>query len=115
MNSRFPVLAAILTLVLSSAGCQSQGERKIDTEVKTASSLKMVPRKDLRTLRTTLPGQSMREVIRILGQPTEVFTIDGRESWRYDNAVRDSVTDQPVPYLEIVFLKRKVVTVNFSY
>lgn len=108
-------MSMALAMIFLAVGCQNQDNRKIPTEVKSAASIKMVPRKDVRVLRTTLPGKSMRQVIKELGQPSEVFTLDSRESWRYDNAVRDSVTNKPVPYLEVVFVKRIVQTVNFSY
>ena len=73
------------------------------------------PKSDVRKLRTTLTGKSMQDVIRMLGQPTDAYTLDEREIWNYQDTVRDSITGRPVHFLEIVFKKRVVQTVNFSF
>jgi hypothetical protein len=57
----------------------------------------------------------MREVVKILGQPSQVFTLENRETWEYRNAGFDPVTGRTVRSIEILFVDRVVARVNFSY
>ncbi len=73
------------------------------------------PTVDIRSVRETVPGQSMPQVLTRLGKPTRVFTVDGRESWEYRNAAWDPVTKRTVTFVEVLFRDRRVESVNFSY
>jgi len=73
------------------------------------------PRQDIRELRSTLPGKTMKQVISILGQPKNIYTLDKREEWIYRQAAFDSFTKKEVNYLSLTFVDRKVEEVNFSY
>ncbi|CAN5826116.1 hypothetical protein BH09VER1_BH09VER1_41890 [soil metagenome] len=98
----------LVGVVAGTSSCQS-----LKTEaVKPVSS---VPMRPVRQLRADLVGKSMEQVVAILGKPSEVYTISGGESWNYENASRDSVTGRTVHFMEIVFQKRKVTSVDFSY
>ena len=57
----------------------------------------------------------MKEVVGILGQPSQVFTLENREVWDYKDAAYDPVTGQTVRSLQIFFVNRQVDSVNFSY
>lgn len=57
----------------------------------------------------------MREVVRKLGNPDQVFTLGGRECWEYRNIAWDPVTKKTVAFLEITFQNRRVTNINFSY
>ncbi len=101
-----------MALVL--AGCQTT-EKKRSAHVPAADSIAMRPKIDVRTIRTTLVGKSMREVVEALGQPTTAYTIDERETWSYEDRARDSITGRPVHFVEIIFKKRIVQNVDFSF
>jgi outer membrane protein assembly factor BamE (lipoprotein component of BamABCDE complex) len=106
-------LALALTLPLA---CQSPRERISQGEASQVSSLEQSkPKHNVRQLRKTLPGASMGQVVRILGQPTRVATFEGTEIWDYHDAVFDSVTGRVVRYLSVAFVNRVVERVNFSY
>ena len=57
----------------------------------------------------------MKEVVKILGQPSQVLTLENRETWDYRNAGYDPVTGRTVRSIEILFVDRIVASVNFSY
>jgi len=57
----------------------------------------------------------MRDVVRVLGRPSQVFTLEERETWKYENAAYDPVTGRRVRSLDIFFVDRVVASVNFSY
>lgn len=57
----------------------------------------------------------MTEVVKILGQPSRVFTLENRETWDYGNAAYDPVTGRTVRSIEIFFVERVVASVNLSY
>lgn len=56
----------------------------------------------------------MAQVVKTIGKPTTVYTIDEREFWQYENGARDSITGRPIKFVEIVFRNRIVESVNFS-
>ncbi len=70
------ICTLILTLAL--AGCQST-EKKRNAQVPVADSIAMRPKIDVRTFRTNLMGKGVREVVKVLGQPTTAYTLDERE------------------------------------
>jgi len=57
----------------------------------------------------------MRDVVRIVGHPRDVSTLEARETWHYEDIARDSITGRAVRSVDIVFLKRKVESVDFIY
>ena len=57
----------------------------------------------------------MKDVVRVLGQPSRVFTLENRETWEYRNAGYDPVTGRTVRSLDILFKDRVVASINFSY
>jgi outer membrane protein assembly factor BamE (lipoprotein component of BamABCDE complex) len=106
-------LSLALTLLVA---CQSPRAGISQEEASPVSSLEQSkPKHNVRQLRKTLPGASMGQVVRILGQPTRVATFEGTEIWDYRDAVFDSVTGRVVRYLSISFVNRAVKRVNFSY
>jgi hypothetical protein len=48
----------------------------------------------------------MKDVVKVLGQPSQVFTLENRETWEYKNAAYDPVTGRTVRSLDILFLDR---------
>ena len=71
---------------------------------------------DLRKLRPRLLGQSMREVIDVLGKPEEVLTLGGgTEAWDYVNVAYDSITERPINRLTVWFSKGKVDRISSSF
>jgi len=103
---------ALLTLPLVPlCGCQNFEKKAPDRpQAASAESASF----DVRTMRTALPGKSMSQVVRTIGRPTTVYTIDEREFWQYESGARDSITGRPIKLVEIVFRKRIVESVNFS-
>lgn len=73
------------------------------------------PQQDIRQLRSAIPGQPMREVVRRLGQPDRVFTAGEREVWVYRDAAADPVTEKPVSWIEVVFENRRAREIDFGY
>lgn len=57
----------------------------------------------------------MKDVIAMLGSPPDFFTIDDQEIWNYGNVAYDSITHKNTKTLELVFVNRRVRSVNFSY
>jgi hypothetical protein len=72
-------------------------------------------KQNVRKLRATLPGKPMKTVVGILGQPSQVFTLENREIWDYKDAAYDPVTGRTVRSLQIFYVDRRVDSVNFSY
>ena len=102
-------------LLLLNTGC-SQRETPGDNQAAAVKEEEKVTRADVRDLRKTLPGTPMHQVLAILGQPTEVFTLDPqRETWGYREVVKDSLTGRDVKFLEVLFSDRKAQSVSFSY
>jgi len=96
-------------------GC-SQREAAVESPAATVAEEAPVRRADVRELRKTLPGASMSQVIKTLGKPSEVFTLDKeRETWGYRDTVKDSITGSDVKFLEVLFADRVVRSVSFSY
>jgi hypothetical protein len=56
----------------------------------------------------------MKDVVRIPGKPSQVSTLEERETWDYKNAACDPVTGLTVRSLQILFLNRRVDSINFS-
>jgi len=105
------VRALGLFLLLLTSACQHPAPSPPPAAATTAPR----PSHNIRTLRAELPGLSMREVVRKIGRPSQVFTIGARETWDYHNIAFDPVTGRTVSFLELVFQDRRVQSVNFSY
>lgn len=101
----------ILAFVL--AACQAPQKESAPTPI--ADSIAMRPKVDVRKMRGTLVGKSMRDVVKAIGQPTTVYTIDEREFWIYEDIARDSITERSVRRVEVVFKQRIAQTVNFAF
>lgn len=111
-RSILPVLCLMLLTLIS---C-SQRESSSDIQSAAVKEEEPVTRADVRDLRNSLPGKPMHQVLAILGQPTEVFTLDPqRETWGYRDVVKDSVTGRDVKFLEVLFSDHKAQSVSFSY
>lgn len=95
------------------AACRSPATRASSAQASIASAEQT--KKNVRKLRATLPGKPMTEVVGVLGQPSQVFTLENREVWDYKDAAYDPVTSQTVRSLQIFFVNRQVDSVNFSY
>lgn len=100
----------LIGIALGSFGCQGVSSERAGSSAQSAPPLRPV-----RELRKNLVGKSMAEVVAILGQPSDVFSIPGGETWSYKNACRDSITGRPVRFVGIDFQKGQVAEVNFAY
>jgi hypothetical protein len=108
-------LVLLASLMLAMGACQTVPDPQHHPDAGPANSLSMRPKQDVRVLRTTLTGKSMRDVVRIVGHPRDVSTLEARETWHYEDIARDSITGRAVRSVDIVFLKRKVESVDFIY
>lgn len=99
--------------------CQSRGDHPPRTSLEKAMERSALitpkPRYNIRRLRSMLMGKNMRTVMKLLGQPSQVFTTEDRESWSYQNVAFDPVTHRVVHLLEISFADKVVQDINFSY
>jgi outer membrane protein assembly factor BamE (lipoprotein component of BamABCDE complex) len=112
--NRVAKLCVVMAACLGSfAACRSPATQTSSTQASIASAEQT--KKDVRKLRETLPGKPMKEAVGILGQPSQVFTLENREVWDYKDAAYDPVTGQTVRSLQIFFVNRQVDSVNFSY
>lgn len=100
----------LMGIVLGSVGCQGVSSHGAGSSAQSAPPLRPV-----RELRKDLVGKSMAEVVAILGQPADVFSIRGGETWSYKNACRDSITGRLVRFVGVDFQKGQVSEVNFAY
>jgi outer membrane protein assembly factor BamE (lipoprotein component of BamABCDE complex) len=103
--------ATLVLALLSVIGCQTTETVAPLRQTTTDPAPRVV---DVRKMRATLPGKTMPQVLKTIGKPATVYTIDEREYWQYEDAARDSITGQPIKHLEIVFRNRIVESVNFS-
>jgi hypothetical protein len=119
MNHEIKICVALTACLLSLVACRNLGTQDVAAlaETRSGSNTPVAerPRQDVRTLRSTLPGKKMKDVVKVLGQPSQVFTLENRETWEYNNAAYDPVTGRTVRSLDILFLDRLVASVNFSY
>jgi len=113
-----PTLALLLSIsilgIAGLSGCQHPAPL-VENASMDRTPIPQRPRQDIRELRSTLPGKTMKQVISILGQPKSIYTLDKREEWIYRQAAFDSFTKKEVNYLSLSFVDRKVKEVNFSY
>jgi outer membrane protein assembly factor BamE (lipoprotein component of BamABCDE complex) len=119
MNHQMKICAALTACLLSLVACRNLGTQAVaaSAETRSGSNTSIVerPKQDVRKLRSTLPGKKMKDVVKLLGQPSQVFTFENRETWEYKNGAYDPVTGRTVRFLDIFFIERLVARVNFSY
>ena len=119
MNREIKVCVAFAACLLSLVACRNVGRpQDVAASAETRSGSTPVaerPKQDVRKLRSTLTGKKMKEVVKVLGQPSQVFTLENRETWEYKNAAYDPVTGRTVRSLNVLFVDRLVESVNFSY
>ena len=119
MNHQAKICVALTACLLSSVACRhmSTQDAAALAETRSGSNTPVAkrPEQDVRKLRSRLPGKTMKDVVKVLGQPFQVFTLENRETWEYKNAAYDPVTGRSVRSLDILFIDRVVAGVNFSY
>ncbi len=115
--AKIHVSLALAALLPGLVGCQGSGSRSSSVAVASSSSASLVqrPKPNVRELRETLVGKEMRQVVKVLGQPAQVFTLEQRETWQYRDAAYDPATGRTVRSIDVLFLNRRVESVNFSY
>lgn len=108
---------AMAAFLAGLAGCQSPGSRNSSVAAVSPSSasLEQRPKPNVRELRARLVGKEMKHVVNVLGPPAQVFTLEQRETWQYKDAAYDPATGRTVRSLDVLFLNRRVESVNFSY
>jgi outer membrane protein assembly factor BamE (lipoprotein component of BamABCDE complex) len=104
---------ALATCLATFAACRSPAARTSSAQASRLSEERT--KQNVRKLRATLPGKPMKTVVGILGQPSQVFTLENREIWDYKDAAYDPVTGRTVRSLQIFYVDRRVDSVNFSY
>ena len=107
------MLATCLAALLACRSPDTQGSSASTSQRSSAFSEKR--KENVRKLRASLPGKQMKDVVRILGKPSQVSTLEERETWDYKNAAYDPVTGLPVRSLQVLFVNRRVDSINFSY
>jgi hypothetical protein len=70
---------------------------------------------DYRKLRTQLTGKPASDVIKAIGKPDKVYSLEFSESWDYSNAAIDSITGRPVRNLEVWFKDGVVDNICANY
>lgn len=119
MKYEIKICVALTACLLPLAACRNQGTQEVAASAETRSVSKTPvaerPKQDVRRLRSMLPGKKMKDVVKVLGQPSQVFTLENRETWEYKNAAYDPVTGRTVRSLDVLFVDRLVASVNFSY
>ena len=119
MNHKIRICVALLACLFALAACRSPSSQNAVVSAETESGFHAPvserPKQNVRKLRSSLPGKKMRDVVRVLGRPSQVFTLEERETWKYENAAYDPVTGRRVRSLDIFFVDRVVASVNFSY
>lgn len=119
MNHEIKISVALAACLLYLVACRNPGpqDAAASAETRRGSNTSLVerPKQDVRKLRSTLTGKKMKDVVKVLGQPSQVFTLENRETWEYKNVAYDPVTGRTVRSLDVLFVDRLVASVNFSY
>jgi hypothetical protein len=118
MKREITICVAFAACVLSLMACRNLGPQDVAASAETTSGSTPVaerPKQDVRKVRSMLTGKQMKEVVKVLGQPSQVFILENRETWEYKNAAYDPVTARTVRSLDVLFVDRLVESVNFSY
>jgi outer membrane protein assembly factor BamE (lipoprotein component of BamABCDE complex) len=115
MNRETKLCIGLITCLAALIGCRSPGTGNPAPVASATVSDDKPSKPNVRKLRATLTGKAMNEVVEILGQPSQVFTLEHRETWDYRDAAHDPVTGRTVHSIQILFVNRRVNSVNFSY
>lgn len=104
-----------LAVGLALCACSTQPSPTAHVRPTASAAATPAPAHAVRELQDRLVGKSMTKVVDTLGEPTEVYSLEGGEAWHYANIARDSITGRPVKDVEIIFAQRTVASLDFSY